>query len=575
MCQFDTTRRGLLATVVLLCLAGPMHAQTYEFALNWRAIGTSLIAKDRAGFSGGPLAGVWFSADGSSIEVQLFNGRTYQTEDFETWAPTARAGNRAGLASKAVDSLPEPEALVFAAPGNSYRAYAAGKWLWRSDDTGNHWANLVSNSETLLIGENIRGLSVSPQDPDRVAVITDEGLWLTTDGGNAWLSLNAGLPNIRLTRLLAAPQGGLGLLAEWQNGEIVEWLPGSKAAWFARGERAPLRQKLGWVDPVRPELLLEVSRQDRSRLRRSLDGGLRWDDLTSDLPATEIYGLAADKASGAIYLATERGIYYTLNSLETASSPTSWIRLGGNLPREAALDVMLNEGGNFLYVSLAGEGVFLTHAPHRRRQPALISAADFATRSAAPGALISVLGMKLSNASIGGAPLPVLSASIDESQLQIPYDAVIPSPGLDLGGEGRNLHLDLEIAPTAPAIFTDRDGAPLLLDADTGELLDPAQPLRAGMRIQLLLTGLGQVEPAWPTGLAAPAVNSPKVVAPVSVWLNDQTLEVSRAELAGGYVGFYAVETRLPPILDKGFASLRVEAGGRFSNTIRVQTCLE
>jgi uncharacterized protein (TIGR03437 family) len=306
-----------------------------------------------------------------------------------------------------------------------------------------------------------------------------------------------------------------------------------------------------------------------------LNAGRQWDDLTSDLPAQEIYGLAADRASGAIYLATERGVFYTLNNLEAASGPTSWIRLGGNLPREAALDVLLNEGGNFLYVSIAGEGVFLTYAPHRRRNPSMISAADLNSKTAAPGGLMSVVGMKLTQVQLAGRPLPILSATADETQLQIPYDAVIPSPAFELKSETASLRMDLEVTATAPVIFTDRDGAPLLLDAETGELLDPTLPLKAGMRVQILLTGLGRVSPEWPAGKAAPAQNSPRVVAPVRVWLNGQTLEVAKAELAGGYIGFYAVETRMPPIVDNAVATLSVEAGGRFSNTIQIRTSLD
>ena len=575
MCRFDTVRRLWVATLGLFFLAGGAFAQSYEFALTWRAIGTTVVSNSRAGFSSGPVAGVWFVPDGSELEIQLTNGRLYRTADFETWTLAQKAGARATVASKIVDALPEAEAKAYAAPGNSYRAYATGKWLYRSDDGGKHWTNLVAAEGVQLIGAGVSSLSISPVDPDRIAVVTSEGVWMSVDGGGTWVSLNTGLPNLRLTRLLSAPQGGRGLVAEWENGGTVEWLPGAKAGWVVGREARAVRDPMRWADAERPEIRLEARTTDRTRLYRSLNGGVQWDDLTSDLPAQQIYGLAADRASGAIYLATERGVFYTLNNLEAASAATSWIRLGGNVPREAALDVLLNEGGNFLYASIAGEGVFLTYAPHRRRNPSLISAADFNSRAAAPGGLMSVVGMKLTQAQLAGRSLPILSATADETQVQIPYDAVIPSPALELNNGSGAVRMELELTATAPVIFTDRDGAPLLLDAQTGELLDPTQPLKAGMRVQILLTGLGRVEPSWPAGIAAPVRNAPKVVAPVRVWLNGQTLEVAKAELAGGYIGFYAVETKLPPVVDEGFADLRVEAGGRNSNTIRVRTALE
>jgi uncharacterized protein (TIGR03437 family) len=572
MGQFDTVWRVWLHTLAFTAVAA---AQTYEYALNWRAIGTSVVARARAGYSGGPLSRVWFAADGQALEVQLRNGRLYRTVNFTDWTPVESPLPHSEPQPAVVDRLPEPAARAYASTGSPYRIFATGRWLWRSEDGGRSWVNLIAQGQTQLIGEQILGIALSAQDPDRLAVITREGLWASNDGGDSWISLNAGLPNLRLTRLLAAPQAGRGLLAEWENGALVEWLPGAKAAWLERTSSAERRETLAWRDATRQESLLTVHQTDRARLLRSVDGGQRWDDLTADLPAREIMGIAADRPTGAIYLATERGVYYTVYNLESNSAPTSWVRLGGNIPREPALDVMLNDGGNFLYVSLAGEGVFLTHAPHRRKQPVLISAADLSSGAASPGALVSVLGLKVNDAQVAGRPVPVLSATFDESQFQIPYDAAVAPLGLDLNGEGRQLRMDLNLAPTSPAIFTDRDGAPLLVHAETGELLDPSQPVRSGDRIQILLTGLGRVEPPWPAGIAAPANNPPRVVTPVTVWLNGQTLAVTRAELAPGYVGFYVVEAQLPPVLDDGFAELRVEAGGRSSQPIRLRTAFE
>lgn len=581
MCPFDTKLRVVFTTAGLLLLGGLGYAQTlpapaeFEFRLSWRAIGSTVVSAGRAGMSGAAVSGVWFSADGLALETEIANGRIFRTTDFESWTAQARAGSRVTVTPKVVDMLPEAGSSALAANGNPYRAYAYGRFLWRSDDGGKHWMNLIASGETRLIGETVRAMAISPTDPDRIAAVTDEGIWLSSDGGQAWLSLNGGLPNLRLRRLYAAPRGGHGLIAEWRGGQTVEWLPGARGAWVASGAAAVKRDSTKWADAARPEVRLELRAGDRTRIYRTLDSGARWDDMTSDLPATQIVGIAADRSSGGIYLATERGVYYTLNSLEVASAPTSWIRLGGNLPKEAALDVLLDEGGNFLYASLAGEGVFLTYAPHRRRNPAVISAANLETRTAAPGALMSVVGMRLTQAQLAGKNVPILSATADETQVQIPYDATVPSPALEFGNEGAAMRMELDMAETAPVIFTDRDGAPLVLDAESGELIDPSTPLRAGMRIQILLSGLGKVEPAWPAGVAAPKSNSPRVVASVRVWLDGKTLEVSKAELAGGYVGFYAVETRLPPVLDTTVLPLTVEAGGRFSNTIFIRTSLD
>lgn len=573
MCQIDTLRRTIL---LLLAVAATVSAQDaasqeIEFPLRWRPMGTTLVSHGRAGFSSGSIAGVWFRPDGKSLEVALPGGRLFESSDFETWAPRKAPGPRAPLPDAAVvDRLPEPNARPLRVNGRAYRAFALGASLWRSDDSGKNWSNLVSAAEIALIGKSVRHLAISPTDPDHIAAGTSEGLWLSVDGGETWNSLNRGLPNLRLTRLLSAPKDGRGLLAQWESGTNVEWLPGSRDAWQALSAPAANSSRR-WQNPQRPEVLLETRSSDSAGVWRSLDGGLRWDNLTGNLNAKRIYGVTADASSGAIYAATEKGVYFTLNSLDNAAPATSWVRLGGNLPRSAALDVLLDEGGNFLYTSLDGDGVYLSYAPHRRGTPTLVSAADLLSHSAAPGALLSLQGAKVDTARMDGKPIPVLSSEEGESQIQIPYDATVSRPKLALSSAGRDeIRLDLDILSTSPVIFTDRDGAPLLLNAENGELLDPTQALRPGQRLQILLSGLGQVSPAWPSGTPAPLQNAPRVIAPVRVWFEGQTLEVSRAELAGGYIGFYLVETKLPALVDRGSAVLSVEAAGRQSNRIRL-----
>ena len=57
-------------------------------------------------------------------------------------------------------------------------------------------------------------------------------------------------------------------------------------------------------------------------------------------------------------------------------------------------------------------------------------------------------------------------------------------------------------------------------------------PARASARIQVLATGLGQVKPDWPTGLAAPLKDPPLVAATVRAYLDGVPVEVTQASLA-------------------------------------------
>jgi uncharacterized protein (TIGR03437 family) len=122
----------------------------------------------------------------------------------------------------------------------------------------------------------------------------------------------------------------------------------------------------------------------------------------------------------------------------------------------------------------------------------------------------------------------------------------------------------------SPAIFIDPDGAPMVLDGDSGVMLDAMKPARSGSRVQVLATGLGRVDPDWPTGTPAPLADSPRVIAPVRAYLDRTVVEVSRAVLAPGYVGFYLIEIQLPRIVNAGPAELYIEAEGQPSNRVRL-----
>jgi uncharacterized protein (TIGR03437 family) len=135
---------------------------------------------------------------------------------------------------------------------------------------------------------------------------------------------------------------------------------------------------------------------------------------------------------------------------------------------------------------------------------------------------------------------------------------------------GGRIQVGLPVAPTAPSIYVDKDGSPLLMDADSGLMLDAASPARSRTRVRILASGLGRVAPDWPVGTAAPLQDPPRVVAPVRVLLDREPLEVQGATLAPGYVGLYIIDVQLPAIVNRGSAELFIEAGGAPSNRVRL-----
>jgi len=199
-----------------------------------------------------------------------------------------------------------------------------------------------------------------------------------------------------------------------------------------------------------------------------------------------------------------------------------------------------------------------------------VSAADFVSRAAAPGSLVSVAGARITSGQAGNLSVAVLASTESESQIQIPFEARGSSISLAVSSGDRQMTLpSVQLETAAPAIFIARDGSPMLLDADSGVMLDAMTPARSRAHIQSLSTGLGRVTPDWPTGLAAPVDNPPRVAATVHAYLDRQPVEVTKAVLAP-YIGYYLIEIEIPKIVNYGPAELYLEVGNQTSNRVRV-----
>jgi uncharacterized protein (TIGR03437 family) len=328
-----------------------------------------------------------------------------------------------------------------------------------------------------------------------------------------------------------------------------------------------------WVDPANQRNALAVL---RSRVLHTTDGGLNWDDISANLPDVAVHGVTADAAGNAIYIATDQGVFFARTNLNALGVvPPSWTRLEGLLPglsNTPASDVKLDSSAIQLWVALDGYGLYQTMAPHRIGDPRLVTSAGLIARAAAPGTLFSVEGARVNTANAGGLPVPVLVATDARSTIQIPFEMRGDSLALAIDGPaGTRLLPAVPLVSAAPAIQLDpRDGAPLLLDADNLVLLDAMHPAHSHARIQILATGLGQVQPAWPTGLPAPSDVPHTVTAPVRALLDRAPVQVTRKILYPGYVGTYLVEIEIPNIVNYGPAELYIEVDGQPSNRVRV-----
>jgi len=614
---------------LVLAAAAAVSAQTTE----WRPVGNSSADLQLAGPATGPVAQVWYSDDGSLLYARTASGKVFQTLDFESWVPATGDPKPPVTFGRIPARIPEPSARTIALRSDSAELWGLGSQLYRSTDNGRSWDPLTAYRTQSVVGPEMHSVAVSPRDPDQIAVANDTGVWRSMDGGLTWSGLNQYLPNLTVERILSTPAGMQGLRIQteklgalelppgasvWQpapamaagiaaeaearrtytalvhaevtavstpftsgldkvvyagtaDGEIFKSVDGG--ATFDRAETPALKSQAVqniFVDPALPGMALASLSGDGPRVLR-VTAGTVWHDITADLPKGDAHSVTADRTSGAIYLATDSGVYYTHASLTAAATAESWSLVSSSLPAARALDVRLDASRVQLYAALEGYGVFAARAPHGATGLRLVNAADGSARAAAPGSLLSVVGQRVDEVTGAGLGYPVWNTAGTDSQIQVPFEAVGPTVALALRtAGGATIARDLRVQPVSPAIFVNPDGVPLLFDADSSMPIHSGNPAHSGQRIQIMATGLGRVSPDWVTGRPAPAENPPAVVASVGTYLDGNPIATTSARLAPGYVGFYLVEVQLPFISNYGTMELHLSVDGQFSNRVQL-----
>ena len=321
-----------------------------------------------------------------------------------------------------------------------------------------------------------------------------------------------------------------------------------------------------WADPERPATALAIV---GGRILRSTNAGLSWFDIGSDLPDSEWSSLAADSALGTVYVGGPLGLYATHVDLTQPGPAGTWREINGDLPAGGIHDLALEPMRGRLYASLPGSGVFWIRVPQLEGTLRALSAADLSQRPAAPGGLLTILGMEAVRARAGGRPAPILDAGEGRTQLQVPFAVEGGSLRLQLDATDASHVLDMRLESVSPAIFV-VGGEPLVLDSRTGALAGWDRPARPGGSVLVMATGLGDVTPSWPTGMPSPERNPPRAVARIEASLDRVAAEVVSAHLAPGYVGVYVVEVAIPLGAPAGRSQLSIAAAGQPSNRVEL-----
>lgn len=346
--------------------------------------------------------------------------------------------------------------------------------------------------------------------------------------------------------------------------------------WVSRDDGATWA--LSWVDPEgRPvtDLWAHPGQQDAAlavaggRVLRSTNSGASWFDISGNLPDSDWSAVAGHGPGESVFVGGSLGVYYCRASLTQPGPAGAWTEITGALAAGTAVDLALDPLRGRLYASLPGHGVFWTRLPQVATALRAVSAADFSETAAAPGSLLTVLGIEAGRASADGRAAPILDVGDGRTQLQVPFGVRGRSLRLGLQAADANHVVEMPLGDVAPAIFV-VSGEALVLDAGTGSLIGWERPARAGGSVLVMMAGLGAVDPPWPAGIAAPERDAPRPRARIEARLDGMPLEVLSAKLAAGYTGVYVVEAAIPADARPGSARLVISADARPSEAVEL-----
>jgi uncharacterized protein (TIGR03437 family) len=215
----------------------------------------------------------------------------------------------------------------------------------------------------------------------------------------------------------------------------------------------------------------------------------------------------------------------------------------------------------------------------------ILNGGGFANAPVSVGSIVSIFGNNFATAttsastvplptSLAGVtvyfdttPVPIYFVSANQINVEVPWEfagatsTMVTVSVNGVSGPGQVLNL----APFQPGIFTYGTNSPVIVDANTGQLVTTAAPTHAGDVLVIYSTGGGIVAGSPVDGAAAPGSPLLYDVFPVTAVFRNNGTEVdapvSFAGAAPGLIGVTQVNATVPAGLGTGAATLRLQSG--------------
>jgi uncharacterized protein (TIGR03437 family) len=194
---------------------------------------------------------------------------------------------------------------------------------------------------------------------------------------------------------------------------------------------------------------------------------------------------------------------------------------------------------------------------------AITNAADGGT-DVAPGGLISIWGSNLSSstAQAGQVPqprglgdaciyanslaMPLFFVSPNQINAQLPFNTPASASISLSNSSGQSNTFTFGVQPTAPAIFRNAAGGPVIIRTVDGKMVSDSTPIHLNQVLNIYMTGLGAVNTSVRPGDPAPTNPLAATTAAPEITIGGASIFTLWSGLAPGFVGVNQVNAQVP-----------------------------
>ena len=240
------------------------------------------------------------------------------------------------------------------------------------------------------------------------------------------------------------------------------------------------------------------------------------------------------------------------------------------------------------FPQIAGGGVFLSPL-------GVVNAASFAppTHPISPGTMISLFGSGMADSTaapanaplptqlhgvtvtVAGTPAPLFFVSSGQINLQTPFAVQGPTANIVVTNNGQSSDpVEVPVAATSPGVFSVQQtgfGPGIITHADFS-LVTAQNPARLGEVVILFLTGMGEVNPAFPDGTLGPSDPLSRTTDGATQVLFDGVAgQVLFSGAAPGFVGLYQMNVQIPTTGFTGPNAVAIQTGNAFTDFVDIE----